>query len=252
MGRGIFLSLLVVAELATSKTALPRFIDRHLTTYLTQVKEFYREGHHIKPLIAGMVLSAGLLFSGHFFYQQDLTDQAVADRVALLQLQGDDRTVRFALPNGDMTVARIVKQNSLNHIEVLPLVTYRPYFNFIDYPSDYRPLFVNETPLLINIDKIAGKIVPAHVDFRKRVAVAVERGIIGLKDRYYVDDWLELHPALAEENRPAKQLIGRVFAVFDDGLYGILLFEVRDQHGGRYPLSEKTIVFTEVHSLTFP
>ena len=245
------MSVLVFAELAVGKPTMPKFVERHVNSYLAQVKEFYREGHHLKPLIAGMILSAGLLFSGHFFYQQDLTDQAIADRVALLQLRGDDQTVRFTLPDGDLTVARIVKQNSLNHIEVLPLVTYRPYFNFIDYPSDYRPLLVNETPLKINIDKIDGQIVPTHVDFRKRVAVTVERSVIGLKDRYYIDDWLELHPALAEENRLAKKLIGRVFAVFDDGLYGILLFEVRDKHGERYPLTEKTIVFTELHSLTF-
>ena len=251
MGRGIFLSLLVVTEVAIGKPAMPRFVERYLNSYLAQVEEFYRQGQHIKPLIAGLVLSAGLLFSGHFSYQQDLTDQAVADRVALTQLRGDDNVIRFVLPNGDIELAQVVKQNSLHHIEVFPLVTYRPHFNLIDYPVDYRPWFANETPLKINVDSVAGNIVPEHVDFRKRVAVAVGRNVIGLTDRYYVDDWIELHPALAEENRPAEQLIGRVFAVFDDGFYGILLFEVRDNYGEGYPLSQKTIIFAELHSLTF-
>ena len=249
MGRGIFLSMLVVTEVAIAKPAMPRFVERHLNSYLAQVEEFYRQGQHIKRLIAGLLLSAGLLFNGHFFYQQDLTDQAVADRVALTQLRGDNGGIRFVLPNGDIELARIIKQNSLHHIEVLPFVTYRPHLNLIDYPVDYRPWFANETPLKINIDNVVGNIIPRHVDFRKRVAVAVERS--GLTDRYYVDDWIELHPALAEENRPAEQLIGRVFAVFDDGLYGILLFEVRDNYGEGYPLSQKTIVFAEIHSLTF-
>lgn len=251
MGRGIFLSALIFAEVAVSKPAVTRFIEKHLAVYASQVKEFYLEGHHLKPLIGGIVLSVGLLFSGHFFYQQDLSDQAVADRVALAQLRGDNGGVRFVLPDGNIELARIVKQNSLHHLEVLPFVTYRPYLNLIDYPDDYRPLFVNETPLKINIDTVAGNIISGHVDFRKRVAVTVERSVIGLNDRYYVDDWIELHPALAEENRPATQLIGRVFAVFDDDFYGILLFEVRDNYGERYPLGEKTIVFAKMHSLAF-
>lgn len=245
------LPLLLFAELAVGKSIIPRPVERYFRAYVSQVEEFYRQGKYIKPLIAGTVLSAGLLVSGHFFYRQDFTDRAVADRVALEQLADNTDAVRFVLPNGNEALGRIVGQNSLHHVEVLPFITYRPQINFIDYPVNYRPWFASETPLKINVDNIAGKIVSPHADFRKRVTVTVGRGVVGLKDRYYVNDWLELHSTLIQENLLAKQLIGRVFAVFDDGFYGILLFEVQDKNNEIYPLEEKTIVFATLDSLTF-
>lgn len=200
----------------------------------------------------GAVLSYVLINS---LVWEDHSDTAIANRITRLQLRGEagaERVVRFLLPGGDTALGEIVARNHLNHINVTPHNVYHRWLLPHASPLDKPLVHVPPASLKINIHTVEGKLIPLHSDFGRKTAVIVNDTIIGLHDRYYRNEWLwgtETH--VKGKHATVALLYGTVFAVFNDGYYGVLVSQLRDNTGKFFSLAQDTIVFCTRANLYF-
>ena len=229
---------------------------RHWVMRKTQATADFFTPKNMRSLIvalgAGAVMSYALINS---LVWEDHSDTAIANRITRLQLRGEagaDRVVRFLLPGGDTALGEIVAHNYLNHVNVMPHNVYHRWLLPYAPPLDKPLLHVPPAPLKINIHTIESKLIPLHADFGKRVAVIVNDTIIGLHDRYYRNDWLwGTETYVTGESATVALLYGTVFAVFNDGHYGVLVSQLQDSMGKFFSLAQDTIVFCTRANLYF-
>ena len=246
----------VEAKQATIARGWPGEQIRHWVVRKARVTADFFSPKNLRSLIVavgvGAVMSYVLINS---LVWEDHSDTAIANRITRLQLQGEtraDRVVRFLLPGGDTALGEIVARNHLNHVNVMPHNVHHRWLLPYAPPLDKPLLQVSPAPLKINIHTVEGKLIPSHLDFGKRAAVIVDDTIIGLHDRYYRNDWLwGTETYVKDEPATVALLYGTVFAVFNDGYYGVLVSQLRDSTGKFFSLAEDTIVFCTRANLYF-
>ncbi len=252
---------LVVAAVGVEQVAAARWWRgeqvRHAVAQQAKAVADFFAPKNVPKLIAAVGVGAAVSYLlVNSLVWEDQSDTSVADRITRLQLRGEaraDSVVRFLLPGGDTALGKIVARDHLKYVSVVPHRVYHRWLLPHSPPLDKPLLQVSPVSLRVNIHAVEARLTPLHPDFGKRVAVIVDSSVIGLHDRYSRNDWLWGTEAYVEGQRTRVSLLyGRVFAVFDDGYYGVLVSQLQDNDRGEFFSIEKdTIVFCTRANLYF-